>query len=183
MISDKFILDTRRRKVKISVNLTGQEPVLVSQLIAPPSRVVPSTPEMTTESTPNSQWLFPISALSCTPTAQDMSLHEEMYDRSRGIEFLYRLGTSIGLFVWAAFHPVLSILNPCLSSAIPRAYSLLRRGFIASLCGILCLIIIAKSVSLVASSSVTNTSSDHRGCLCIPCYKDRRVRKEAQGRS
>ncbi|KAH9981315.1 cyclin-like protein [Lactifluus volemus] len=43
------------------------------------------------------QWLFPISALSCTPTAQDRSLHEEMYDRSRGIEFLYRLGTSIGL--------------------------------------------------------------------------------------
>ncbi|KAF8503584.1 cyclin-like protein [Russula emetica] len=52
---------------------------------------------MTTESTTNSQWVFPISALSCTPTAQERSLHEEMYDRSRGIEFLYRLGTSIGL--------------------------------------------------------------------------------------
>lgn len=49
------------------------------------------------ESAVHSQWLFPISALSCTPTAQDKSLHEEMYDRSRGIEFLYRLGTSIGL--------------------------------------------------------------------------------------
>lgn len=48
-------------------------------------------------STVHSQWLFPISALSCTPTAQDRSLHEEMYDRCRGIEFLYRLGTSIGL--------------------------------------------------------------------------------------
>jgi hypothetical protein len=55
---------------------------------------------MSTESTTtNSQWVFPISALSCTPTAQERSLHEEMYDRSRGIEFLYRLGTSIGLFV------------------------------------------------------------------------------------
>jgi cyclin K len=54
----------------------------------------------TTDSTAQPlQWLFPISALSCTPTAQDRSLHEEMYDRSRGIEFLYRLGTSIGLFV------------------------------------------------------------------------------------
>ncbi|KAI9446482.1 cyclin-like protein [Lactarius indigo] len=49
------------------------------------------------ESTVHSQWLFPISALSRTPTAQDRSLHEEMYDRSRGIEFLYRLGCSIGL--------------------------------------------------------------------------------------
>ncbi|KAI0273604.1 cyclin-like protein [Gloeopeniophorella convolvens] len=48
-------------------------------------------------SSSHSQWLFPISALSCTPTSQDRSLHEEMYDRSRGIEFLYRLGTSIGL--------------------------------------------------------------------------------------
>ncbi|KAI9509357.1 cyclin-like protein [Russula earlei] len=45
----------------------------------------------------HSQWLFPISTLSCTPTAQERSLHEEMYDRSRGIEFLFRLGTTIGL--------------------------------------------------------------------------------------
>jgi hypothetical protein len=63
---------------------------------------------MTTESNPSPQWFFPISALSCTPTAQERSLHDEMYDRSRGIEFLYRLGTSIGLFVRAAFHPALS---------------------------------------------------------------------------
>jgi hypothetical protein len=145
---------------------------------------------MTTESTTNSQWVFPISALSCTPTAQERSLHEEMYDRSRGIEFLYRLGTSIGLFVRPKlFQPPFSVdmLNQTLvsPSAIPLAYSRLRRGFIASLCGILCLIIIAKSVSvpapLVASSSVTNTSSDHRGRLRISCYKDRRVWKEAQG--
>lgn len=157
--------------------------------------VDPGDATMTTESTPNTQWLFPISALSCTPTAQERSLHEEMYDRSRGIEFLYRLGTSIGLFVRrVAFHtpfPSRYSINPCpLSPAIPRAYSRLRRGFIASLCGILCLIIIDKSVSsllpanqlsLVASSLVTNTSSDHRGRMRISCYKDRRVWKEAQG--
>jgi hypothetical protein len=101
--------------------------------------------EMTTDSTPNSQWFFSISALSCTPTAQERSLHEEMYDRSRGIEFLYRLGTSIGLFVRVTFHLVLSMLNLFLGT--PLAYSLLRRGFIASLCGILCLIIIDRSVS------------------------------------
>jgi cyclin K len=59
---------------------------------------------MAIQVTPQSQWLFPISALSCTPTAQERSLHEEMYDRSRGIEFLYRLGTSIGLFVAPSFH-------------------------------------------------------------------------------
>lgn len=143
----------------------------------------------TTESTTNSQWVFPISALSCTPTAQERSLHEEMYDRSRGIEFLYRLGTSIGLFVQPnSSNPRFrryaqpTLVSP---SATPLAYSRLRRGSIASLCGILCSIIIAKSVSitaaLVASSLVTNTSSDHRGRLYISCYKDRRVWKEAQG--
>lgn len=148
---------------------------------------------MTTESTTtNSQWVFPISALSCTPTAQERSLHEEMYDRSRGIEFLYRLGTSIGLFVAAnSSNPrFCRYAQPTLVSpaAIPLAYSQLRRGSIASLCGIPCLIIIAKSVSvpvptaaLVAFLFVTNTSSDHRGRLRIPCYKDRRVWKEAQG--
>ena len=108
---------------------------------------------MTTESTTNSQWVFPISALSCTPTAQERSLHEEMYDRSRGIEFLYRLGTSIGLFVRPTLPTPVSVdmLNQTLVSLpsdIPRAYSRLRRGSIASLCGILCLIIIAKSVSI-----------------------------------
>jgi hypothetical protein len=123
---------------------------------------------MTTESTANSQWVFPISALSCTPTAQERSLHEEMYDRSRGIEFLYRLGTSIGLFVRPTppTTPVsVHMLNQPLflsPPAIPLAYSRLRRGSIASSCGILCSITIAKSVSsvpaaLVASSFVTNT--------------------------
>ncbi|KAI0054042.1 cyclin-like protein [Auriscalpium vulgare] len=43
------------------------------------------------------QWLFPFHALSSTPTAIDRSLEAEMYDRSRGIEFLFRLGTSIAL--------------------------------------------------------------------------------------
>ncbi|ETW85952.1 hypothetical protein HETIRDRAFT_309656 [Heterobasidion irregulare TC 32-1] len=44
-----------------------------------------------------SQWLFPISAFEHTPTAIERSVEEEMYDRARGIEFLFRLGTSIGL--------------------------------------------------------------------------------------
>jgi hypothetical protein len=73
----------------------------------PPSEMQTSTTDPNT----HSQWLFPISALSSTPTAQERSLHEEMYDRSRGIEFLYRLGTSIGLFV-ARERKTLSFLSP-----------------------------------------------------------------------
>ena len=80
------------------------------------------TPESTAQ---HSQWLLPISALSCTPTAQDRSLHEEMYDRSRGIEFLYRLGTSIGLFVLvnATSFFVLFVLNPCPLSHSPGLFT------------------------------------------------------------
>lgn len=63
--------------------------------------------------------------------------------------------------------------NPCLSSAIPLAYSRPRRGFIASSCGILCLIIIDKSVRLSwppLSSLIRHL--DHRGRMRVPCYKD-----------
>ena len=44
-----------------------------------------------------SQWLFPISALQATPST--CSLEKELYDRARGIEFLFRLGSSLALFV------------------------------------------------------------------------------------
>ncbi len=46
-----------------------------------------------------SQWLFPVSALHNTPSrmTSDIPLERELYDRSRGVEFLYRLGVSLGL--------------------------------------------------------------------------------------
>ncbi|KAF7304858.1 Cyclin pch1 [Mycena kentingensis (nom. inval.)] len=39
------------------------------------------------------QWSFPLTALNATPT--NRSLHRELYDRARGIEFLFRLGSSL----------------------------------------------------------------------------------------
>ncbi|KAF5315690.1 hypothetical protein D9611_004671 [Ephemerocybe angulata] len=42
-----------------------------------------------------SQWLFPLSALDHTPSA--CSLDKELYDRARGVEFLFRLGSSLQL--------------------------------------------------------------------------------------
>ncbi|KAF8636560.1 hypothetical protein AX17_003372 [Amanita inopinata Kibby_2008] len=47
------------------------------------------------------QWLFPISALHATPSA--CSLDKELYDRARGVEFLFRLGSSLGLPTPAMF--------------------------------------------------------------------------------
>ncbi|KAI1795966.1 cyclin-like protein [Ganoderma leucocontextum] len=46
-----------------------------------------------------SQWLFPVPALHNTPSrmSSDIPLERELYDRSRGVEFLYRLGVSLGL--------------------------------------------------------------------------------------
>jgi hypothetical protein len=45
------------------------------------------------------QWLFSPSALRATPTTSNgfATLERELYDRSRGVEFLYRLGSSLGL--------------------------------------------------------------------------------------
>jgi hypothetical protein len=49
----------------------------------------------------SSQWIFPVSALSATPSIamSKFTLEKELYDRSRGAEFLFRLGTSLGLSV------------------------------------------------------------------------------------
>ncbi|KAJ7063274.1 cyclin-like protein [Mycena amicta] len=39
------------------------------------------------------QWIFPLQALSATPSNWPMT--KELYDRARGIEFLFRLGSSL----------------------------------------------------------------------------------------
>ncbi|KAJ6630774.1 cyclin-like protein [Mycena sp. CBHHK59/15] len=43
----------------------------------------------------DSQWLFPLSAFRATPS--NWPIEKEMYDRARGIEFLFRLGSSLVL--------------------------------------------------------------------------------------
>ncbi|KAJ6547536.1 cyclin-like protein [Mycena capillaripes] len=45
----------------------------------------------------NHQWLFPLSAFHATPSK--WPLEKELYDRARGIEFLFRLGSSLVLSV------------------------------------------------------------------------------------
>ncbi|OCB84300.1 cyclin-like protein [Sanghuangporus baumii] len=55
--------------------------------------------QMRAETSSSSQWRFPSSALLVTPSAatSGISLDKELYDRARGIEFLYRLGASLQL--------------------------------------------------------------------------------------
>ena len=54
------------------------------------------------QSSSSSQWKFPTSALLATPSAatSGIPLDKEVYDRARGIEFLYRLGASLQLSVF-----------------------------------------------------------------------------------
>lgn len=54
---------------------------------------------------PSSQWLFPRSALFATPsgTTSSIPLEKELYDRARGVEFLFRLGSSLQLPTTALF--------------------------------------------------------------------------------
>lgn len=49
----------------------------------------------------SSQWLFPRSALLATPSGATSAipLEKELYDRARGVEFLFRLGSSLQLLV------------------------------------------------------------------------------------
>lgn len=53
----------------------------------------------------SSQWIFPVSALLVTPsqTLSNYTLEKELYDRSRGAEFLFRLGSSLALSVVVDF--------------------------------------------------------------------------------
>ncbi|KAF9464672.1 cyclin-like protein [Collybia nuda] len=46
-------------------------------------------------SSSNTQWLFPLSAFQVTPSG--CTLEKELYDRARGVEFLFRLGSSLAL--------------------------------------------------------------------------------------
>lgn len=45
------------------------------------------------------QWVFPIDALRYTPSVatSGYAVGKELYDRARGVEFLFRLGSSLGL--------------------------------------------------------------------------------------
>ena len=57
--------------------------------------------EENSDATSTSQWLFPRSALLATPSASVSSipLEKELYDRARGVEFLFRLGGTLQLSV------------------------------------------------------------------------------------
>jgi cyclin K len=49
----------------------------------------------------DSQWLFPASALDKTPSVESgyLTRDRELYDRSRAVELLFRLGVTLQLLV------------------------------------------------------------------------------------
>ncbi|VDB82931.1 unnamed protein product [Peniophora sp. CBMAI 1063] len=50
-----------------------------------------------------SQWLFSLQSLERTPTSLGRSLLDDLYDRSRGVEFLFRLGSTLNMHLPALF--------------------------------------------------------------------------------
>jgi hypothetical protein len=139
-----------------------------------------------------SQWLFPISALQATPTVatSKWTLEKELYDRSRGVEFLFRLGSSLGLFVRRSDF----IIGCSLSSVSgyhldPRLPCLLLPlGFIGSICDtrwktitdklILlfnCLPFQTLTYPIAFSPALTVRTSGCCRVLRVPCDKNRRV--------
>jgi hypothetical protein len=78
----------------------------------------------------DSQWLFPVDALDFTPST--CSRERELYDRARGVEFLFRLGAALALLV----DPFTTQLNSIsLFSLAPLLPCVLRQlGFTDSSC-------------------------------------------------
>ncbi|KAG8217492.1 hypothetical protein J3R82DRAFT_5639 [Butyriboletus roseoflavus] len=91
----------------------------------------------TNEYSVSPQWLFPIDALRCTPSVatSGYSVGKELYDRARGVEFLFRLGSSLGLLaVLAVFFRVciLILLLPYHPTGLPQQCSPQQLGFTVS---------------------------------------------------
>lgn len=79
-----------------------------------------------------SQWLFALTALSTTPST--CSLEKEFYDRARGVEFLFRLGSSLALSVTIHMQPEHHLTSII---ALLLHYAQLLPGSTASTCDIL----------------------------------------------
>lgn len=77
------------------------------------------------------QWLFPIDALRSTPSVatSGYSVGKELYDRARGVEFLFRLGSSLGLLaVLVVFFCVCNLIL-YYPTGLPRQCSPQQLGF------------------------------------------------------
>lgn len=133
--------------------------------------------------TTSSQWMFPLSALHNTPSraTSNIPLEKELYDRSRGVEFLYRLGVSLGLSVSLA--PARgAVAKPPSTGLLPQC-TRQRPGFTASTCGTPWRITTDRSEGGHARSTLRLiTCLGRRRVLHIPGHQDRGVRPQAEGR-
>lgn len=85
----------------------------------------------TMDATP--QWLFSLEALRNTPT--EYPIEKEMYDRARGVEFIFRLGSTLQLLV-PFTRPTLAS-RPDGSQGLQQQCSRLQHGFTDSTCATL----------------------------------------------
>ena len=69
----------------------------IRQLRSPCTSLLLPPVQSTMDAIHSSQWYFSLEQLQNTPSS--CSLLKELYDRARGIEFLFRLGSSLQLYV------------------------------------------------------------------------------------
>lgn len=127
-----------------------------------------------------SQWLFPISALQLTPSVLTSyyTVAKELYDRSRGVEFLFRLGSSLGLSALASFLLVLLLTRFVPQSHFRHVHSgdMVSSIFYEILHGRL------SQTGILLPQSHQNAMTCFLGCrsfLHFPCHKNRGVWAEA----
>lgn len=138
-----------------------------------------------------SQWLFTLDALDSTPSI--CSREKELYDRGRGVEFLFRLGASLALSVpweFAFFYIDIKILRrELLSPGLLRPCVLPLLGFIGSTCVIPWRTFIVKYVLSLALPSplpfrynITKKKKERRSFLYFLSDEDWGVRSEVARR-
>lgn len=125
----------------------------------------------------NSQWYFPLSALASTPSASPRP--RELYDRARGVEFLFRLGSSLALSVFmVSVHHYLT-----LSSVLLQLCAQQQLGFIASIWDTPWTTFTVKYLDPHRSKYLTIAHPFLKGCCChlhFFSYKNGRMRQKAQ---
>ena len=126
----------------------------------------------------SAQWIFPVEALHHTPSVDtsNYTIEREMYDRSRGVEFLFRLGSSLGLSDFTPFQSLNQPLTLSLQTVVGNVH---RRNLVPSFLHAVFYGGLPPTGVVPVSSrplpGVYNLCLGYRRCLYLPSNENGRV--------
>ena len=127
------------------------------------------------------QWIFPVSALQHTPSS--MPIAAELRQRALGVQFLFRIGHTLYMFVSFLLLCRCSVALSFVNIAPPQRSSPQLRGSTVSTCGthlrILSFRCATNPSSTKESLHVISHHIERSSCVHFPCNKDGRMRTEA----